>query len=316
MQTTSTLDRSAVPAGNATLIAALLLLDSLHFVFARLLLPHVAPSVSVTLVLVVSTIEVGLFGLATGRLHWRAAREHFGFFLAIGTLIAVSTAVNYEAIAWIDPGTASLLSQSSVLFSLAFGIFWLRDRLTRRQIGGALLALVGVFVIAFQPGDYLRLGALLVVGSALMYAFHAALTKRYSAEIDLVDFFFFRLLFTAAVLFAIAFGRGTLAWPTRRAWGLILLVATVDVVLSRTLYYIALRRLTMSLHTIALTLSPIAAITWALLLFGTLPTPQQLLGGAAVLTGVLIVSLSASAGAARSEPQRHARQPDQGVNQL
>jgi drug/metabolite transporter (DMT)-like permease len=295
VQTTSTMDRAVAPSGNVLLIAALLLLDSLHFVFARLLLPHVAPSVSVTLVLVVSTVEVGLFGLATRRLNWRTAREHFGFFLAIGLLIAISTAVNYEAIAWIDPGTASLLSQSSVLFSLAFGILWLRDRLTRRQLGGALLALVGVFVIAFQPGDYLRLGALLVVGSALMYAFHAALTKRYSAEIGLVDFFFFRLFFTAAVLFAIAVGRGTLAWPSRRAWSLIVLVATVDVVLSRTLYYIALRRLTMSLHTIALTLSPIAAITWALLLFGTLPTLQQLLGGVAVLGGVLIVSLNAAA---------------------
>jgi drug/metabolite transporter (DMT)-like permease len=294
VHTTSALDRTAAPAGNVLLIAALLLFDSLHFVFARLLLPHVAPSVSVTAVLAVSTIEVGLFGIATRRLNWRTARDHFGFFLAIGALIAISTAINYEAIAFIDPGTASLLSQTSVLFSLGFGILWLRDRLNPQQIAGALLALIGVFTITFEPGDYLRLGALLVVGSALMYAFHAALTKRYSERIGLVDFFFFRLLFTTAVLFTIAAGRGTLTWPTRQAWRLILLVGSVDVVLSRTLYYLALRRLTMSLHTIALTLSPIAAITWALLLFGSLPTLQQLLGGVAVLAGVLIVSLGAS----------------------
>ncbi len=289
---------SAFLSSSVALVAALLLLDSLHFVFARLLYARIAPGISVMYVLAISTVEVGFFGFLRGRLgkgkgiDTGAAKRHFGFFLAIGVLIAVSTAVNYEAVGYIDPGTASLLSQSSVLFSLGFGVFWLRDRLNTAQLIGAGLALLGVFVIAFQPGDYLRLGALLVVGSALMYAFHAALTKRYSGEIDLLDFFFYRLLFTTAVLAVLAVVRGKVIWPDGGTWALILLVGTVDVVLSRALYYLALRRLTMSLHTIALTLSPVAAISWALLLFGTFPRPQQVLGGMAVIAGVLIVSLN------------------------
>ncbi|NJN84507.1 MAG: hypothetical protein HC802_20980 [Caldilineaceae bacterium] len=46
----------------------------------------------------------------------------------------------------------------------------------------------------------------------------------------------------------------------------------------------------MSVHAVVLTLTPVAAILWALLLFDTFPTPQQLLGGVAVLTGVMILS--------------------------
>jgi drug/metabolite transporter (DMT)-like permease len=65
----------------------------------------------------------------------------------------------------------------------------------------------------------------------------------------------------------------------------------VDVVISRTLYYVALRRLKMSVHSIVLALSPVAAICWSLLLFDTFPTPQQLLGGAAVILGVLLVTV-------------------------
>jgi drug/metabolite transporter (DMT)-like permease len=279
---------------NILLVAILLILDSLHFVFARMLLPHIKPGSSVMYVLAVSTVEVGIFGLATRRLRLQPARRHFRFFVAIGLLIAVSTAINYEAVAFIDPGTASLLSQASVLFSLGFGLLWLGDHLSRAQIGGACLSIIGVFVITFQPGDYLRLGSLLVVGSSLMYALHAALTKRFAGDIDLVSFFFFRLLFTTGVLFAIAATRGVLVWPELHVWPLILLVGTVDVVLSRTLYYLALRRLTMSIHTLALTLTPIAAILWALLFFGTRPALQQLLGGIAVIVGVLIVSLTAA----------------------
>jgi len=49
--------------------------------------------------------------------------------------------------------------------------------------------------------------------------------------------------------------------------------------------------LTMSYHTIVLTLSPIAASLWAWLLFDTHPGVQEALGGAAVIAGVAIVSL-------------------------
>jgi len=291
---TTTDARSAAPSArssNLLLVAVLLILDSLHFVFARTLLPRIDPGTSVTLVLAVSTVEVGIFGLAMRRLDWRPARRHFWFFLAIGALIAISTATNYEAVAFIDPGTASLLNQTSVLFSLGFGLIWLKDRLNPAQIVGACLALIGVVVITFQPGDYLRLGSLMVIGASLLYALHAALTKRYAGDIDMVSFFFFRLLFTTAVLVAVGALRGVLVWPTARVWPLIILVGTVDVVLSRTLYYIALRRLTMSMHTLILTLTPIASIIWALLLFGTRPTVQQMLGGVAVIAGVAIVSL-------------------------
>ena len=87
-------------------------------------------------------------------------------------------------------------------------------------------------------------------------------------------------------------GRRALVWPSATAWLLLALVGTVDVVVSRTLYYVALRQLKMSIHTIVLTLSPVAAVLWSLLLFDTMPTPQQLLGGTAVILGVLIVTIN------------------------
>lgn len=272
-------------------MAALLLFDSLHFVFAKLLLPHIEPQASALYVMLISLLEVGIFGVATGCLHWATGKRYLWFFAVIGALVAVNMSIHYEAVALIDPGMASLLSQSAVLFNLAFGILWLRDRLAPLQGVGALVALAGVITISFQPGDYLRLGALLVVIAALMYATHNALTKRYGGEIAFVDFFFFRLLATAVSLMLITVGRGALVWPTPKAWGLMLLVATVDIVLSRTLYYLALRRLSISTHTIALTLSPVAAAIWAFVIFGSEPGVQQVLGGVAILAGVSIVSL-------------------------
>jgi drug/metabolite transporter (DMT)-like permease len=92
-------------------------------------------------------------------------------------------------------------------------------------------------------------------------------------------------------MLCVALGKQALIWPTKMAWVFILLTGTVDVVISRALYYLVLRRMQMSIHTIVLTLSPVAAVLWAFILFDTVPTAQQLIGGIGVILGVFMVTL-------------------------
>ena len=275
----------------APLIIALVIIDSVHFVFARLLLPHISPGVSVFYVMAVGTVQVGLYGLFCKRIQFRTLYKNVWFFLSIAVLIGVSTIINYEAVAFVDAGTASVLGKASILMSVGLGIFWLRERFTRLQSLGALLALTGVLVITFQPGDYIRLGSLLILLSAFMYALHTAIVKRYGEEMDFLEFFFFRLFSTSAILFLIAVGRRALVWPDPLTWALIVMTGTIDVVISRALFYFVLRRMTMSIHSIVLTLSPVVAILLAFLLFDTMPTFQQFIGGVGVIIGVFMVTL-------------------------
>ncbi len=284
-------EAQSLSAQSIALVTVLLFVDSLHFIFARLLLPHIGPPLSVLFVLGIATAEVGVYAAATRKLRWVYLVQHWKLFSVIGFCIGISTIINYEAVAFIDAGTASMLSKTSLIFGLGFGIFWLGDRLSRLQIAGSLVAILGLVVITFQPGDFLRLGALMVIGSTFLYALHAALSKRYMQDMDLVNFFFYRLLFTSLVLLLIVGGSGQLALPpTPTAWLFLTLAGTVDVVISRSLYYTALRRLNMSVFSIMLTAGPVAAVVWSLLLFGTFPTLQQLIGGVGVLAGVALVT--------------------------
>jgi len=274
------------------LIAALLVIDSLHFVFARLMLPHIEPAVSAMYVMIVGMVVVGVYGLIRGQIKIEMLFRNIWFFLSVGLLVAVSTNINYEAVAFIDAGTAAILGKTSVLFGLGFGLFWLKELLSRPQIIGAVTAIAGGFVITFQPGDYLRMGSLMILASAGMYALHAAIVKRFGQNMEFVNFFFFRLLCTSAILFLLAVTRKSLMVTGSTAWGLMILVGTLDVAISRALYYLALRRLKMSIHAIILTLSPVAAILWSLFLFNTLPNLQQALGGVGVIIGVMVVLLN------------------------
>jgi O-acetylserine/cysteine efflux transporter len=275
------------------LIPTLLVVDSLHYVFARLLLPHVPPEVSGSYIMAISALEVAAF--TRGRLRLDLLRRHLPFFLAIGILVGASTYLGMVAVRYIDPGTAALLSRVSVVFGVGLGVAWLGERLARVEAIGAGLAVVGVVVVAFRPGNYLRLGSLLTLGGTLCYALHAALVKRYGGQMPFAHFFFYRLVATAAFLALIPLAHGGFVAPGPIGWLLLALTATVDTVVSRGLYYLALRRLDMTLHTILLTLSPVITMLWSFALFGSVPSAREALGGIAVLAGVLLVTGSRTA---------------------
>jgi drug/metabolite transporter (DMT)-like permease len=283
---------------NGPLVVALLLVvDSLHYIFARLLLPHLPATTSSFYTLLVGLVETAVFLALRRQINWRVLREHLWFFLAVGFLVAAATAISFAAVAYIDPGSASLIAQTYTIFTLGLGLFWLRERLRPLQLAGAALAVIGVFVISFQPGEMgslLRLGAILVLVSNLAYALHTAVVKRYGDDIEFGNFFLFRVGSTALFLLLFSLSRGEMSWPTAPVWSILLLVGTANVTISRVLYYLALRRLKMSIHTILLTLSPALTILWSLALFGERPSLQGFIGGAVIIAGVLLVTISRS----------------------
>lgn len=277
----------------AGMVAVLLVVDSMHFVFARMLRPYLPPQTSAMLVLTVAALEVALFLAVRRQIQWAVLHQHARFFLTIGFLVALATTLSYTAVQYVDAGTASLLAQMSTVFALGFSFFWLKERLNRQEGAGAFLALVGVFTISFQPGAgvFLQIGSLLVLGSAFAYALHTAVVKRHGGQMDFANFFLFRVAATSGFLILFTLGRGQLEMPADWwVWLLVVLVATVDVVVSRVLYYLALRRLRLNFHAILLTLSPVLATFWSLLLFAERPSLQGVAGGVVVIAGVLVVT--------------------------
>ena len=267
-----------------------MLVDSLYYIFARLLLPLLPPAAGAMYMMVVGAVQIAV--LMRGRLDWSVLWRHRWLFLTIGLLVGVNTNMGFVAVQYVDPGTASLLSRTSILFGVGLGVAWLGERLGRLETIGAVIAVAGVLAISFQPGDYLRWGALLVIASTALYALHSAVVKRFAGEIAFGEFMFFRVASVAAALVVLALAQSAVVWPTPVAWGWLVLAAAVNVVLSRGVYYLALRRLDMSFLTIVLTLTPVVTWVWSIAVFGGRPTAVEVAGGAATLAGVLLVTVS------------------------
>ena len=271
-------------------IAIMLIVDSTFFIFARLLQQYLPAQQSTFYMMGTGTLMVVIYAAIKKRLRFRILCENLGFFMLIGFLVALSTNLNYEAMAFIDPGTASLLNQSTIVFGLFWGLVWLHEKLNRRQGIGALIAIVGVIIITFQKGDYLRLGSLLVLISSLSYSFHSAVVKKYGDRFDFLEFFAFRLICNCFFLFLMVIFTTGLSLPPAPVWPLLLFAAAVEVCISRPLYYLVLRKYPFSILSILLTLSPILTVVWALILFGTIPTWIQLIGGLGIIAGVLVMA--------------------------
>jgi drug/metabolite transporter (DMT)-like permease len=266
------------------------LAESSYWIFSRALLPYLPPAAAGFWMLGLGMVELAIF--ARGRLEWRVLVRHRWFFVTIGLLVGVNTNLGFLAMRYVEPGTASTLSRTSIVFGVGLGVLWLGERLTRVQSAGALLAIAGAILVSVQPGDHLRAGSLIVVVATFLYALHSAVVKRWGGQMPFLEFFFFRLAATTTVLFVLGVAQGQLEWPGPTAWLILLLAATVNVVLSRGLYYLALRRLDMTVLTIALTLSPVVTWLWSIPLFGGRPTPIELVGGVMIVAGVVVVSAS------------------------
>ncbi len=290
--------RSAALLNNTNFaIGMLLLFDSFHLILARWLSNSLHPLASSFWVLTIATVEIAVFLKVMGLIEWQLLKTHFRFFFSIGFIVAVATSMNYTAVTFVDAGTASMLSRSSTIFAIAFGVIWLKDRLTPLQWLGAAVALIGVLTISFQPIQSFQIGALFVLGSAFSYSLHAAIVKRYGGDIDFGNFMLFRVGLTAAVLLVFLLSATfTASTPIQVVpqnsfqWMAVTVTATIDVVFSRVFYYWSLRQVELSYHSIFLILAPVVTVLWSFLIFGEVPNLQTFIGGAIVILGIFVVN--------------------------
>jgi O-acetylserine/cysteine efflux transporter len=102
-----------------------------------------------------------------------------GIFMCTGQFALLFVAMDQG----LPAGLASLVLQMQVLFTIAFAVVLLGERPSRRQIGGALLALGGMAVIAAGRGGNVPLGALaLSIGAAASWGAGNICARRAQAD--------------------------------------------------------------------------------------------------------------------------------------
>ena len=211
-----------------------------------------------------------------------------------GVAFAADLAFFNSAVMMTSAANAALLGVNAPIF-VAFGA-WIMygERPTTRFWAGFALAFAGL--VAIVGADVLvhpklGVGDLLAILGALCYGIYLLYVQRSRTSIDAVTFSLWSAAIGAACLVPVCLlARQPLAGFTGRTWASLVALALVSQVMGQMLVAHAMGRLPATRSSIVLLAqAPVTALlAWPLLGEGI--RPAQLLGGALVLAGIVVVN--------------------------
>jgi drug/metabolite transporter (DMT)-like permease len=236
-------------------------------------------------------------------------REHLGILIKPPLLLVIGTialSINYlgfnYGVKFTSPGNAQIFIQTAQILLALAGIIFLKERLTRIQASGFLLAIIGLGLFynqqllhfAENQQEY-KMGIVLILGAAFAWATYAIIQKilvvRFSgAELNLFIFALPTILFLPAVNFSQLAHLSIL-------WWLLLVFLGINTLISYTMLALSLKYLEASKISIILIMNPV--ITFIVMgILGGLQisiivaekfTFLSILGAVTVLAGAMLV---------------------------
>jgi chloramphenicol-sensitive protein RarD len=270
------------------------LMFGLSPVFIRLVLDYVNVETMNVLFTVFASLCFAVFFAAFGK------AVHFGSILrnwrkvALMSLFSAAGSLLYTyGIFLTGPVTATFLVQFTAVFTILFGAVFFKERFTRLEAAGVLVAVVGVFVLAYGNLALEIVSTLVLLGAALLFASANSLSKVYVRSLNPVALAGGNAMFVFLFIFAYAFLSGRLETsfpPVTLVYAV--LGAVTGVVLSFVLFFKALEVFEVSKTATIRTMEPFLTAIFAFVILALTPSANQLLGGALIVVGVIALSLT------------------------
>jgi len=207
------------------------------------------------------------------------------------------------ALNWIHPGLASFLNKSSVFFSALLAFVFYRDERwllrSKRFLAGLTLTIGGTLGLALWRGDLGRMevnaGVALALVAALSWSTYSVVVKRPTEEIGSTRSFAVVGIYTTVVLFVVALCFGHLELWWRMPWhvnAIMIASGAFCIGVGHTLYYYAMRRLTVSVCATMLLTTPLGTLLISRWLFGEQMGVGQLISGSILIGGAFLTLMA------------------------
>lgn len=219
------------------------------------------------------------------------------YFALLGVIgLVTNQGLYYLSLTMVSVGYALLIQYLAPIFLMIYGVLSRTERMTRGKLMAASMSIGGcALMVTGQPGGAARsswAGTLCALGSALGFAFYTVYGKRGLKRHDSRTMMAYAFLF-AGLLWIIIRPLWTLPWNSYgvKTLALFLYLAAAATVIPFVLFLASLRYLEPSRSSLTSTLEPVVASTVAWLWLGERMEPLQILGGIAVLGGILLLQI-------------------------
>lgn len=201
-------------------------------------------------------------------------------------------ALFFSALALAEPATVSFLSRLELVSTLIFAAIFLKEKIVKAELWGLLLVGAGIFVMRYgAPLDLSQAVMLVSIGSVL-FGTAEVLTKNHIEKIDYRAFMFYRNLFMGVIFTTVGLISGKFVLASGlKLWLLLIISAILLPYLGRLGYLKAMQRINISRASIIVQSQPFFAAIAALIILGTLPPLQEIIGGLLIVAGVVFIKI-------------------------
>lgn len=217
--------------------------------------------------------------------------------LKLGLIEIVATTGFFAAIKIMhNPATVSFLANIAPVYVILLGVFFLKEKLSNWEIVGAVLTLVGAFVISFKPNfdfdnDFLW-GLLIIVLYTFVFAVGKVLSKKHIKDIHPSVLTINRVIFLFAFSLIMMFAYGESLVLTQTALFNTFLGSLLGPMLAALSSYYAIQFISASKASLLGTFKGFLVLITSYLYFGIFPLWYQVAGGGLTILGVVLITLA------------------------
>ncbi|MTI80266.1 MAG: DMT family transporter [Firmicutes bacterium] len=209
-----------------------------------------------------------------------------------GVLLAMHFAVWITSLNYTTVASSTVLVTMQPLFVIAGGYFLYKEKLTRKGMVGAAMALMGSIIIGindFQVGGQALWGDLLAFAGAIFVAGYVLIGRSLRARLSLFPYVIMVYTASAITLLLCSLAFNLPLYPyDKLTWIWFLLLAVVPTIFGHTVFNWALRYVKAAVVSVSILGEPVGATILAYFILNEVPTTLQLMGGSIIITGLYV----------------------------
>ncbi|MFN2130761.1 MAG: DMT family transporter [Anaerolineae bacterium] len=242
-------------------------------------------------------IYAWILAVVRGEAHEaRSLRQSWRSVAVLVLANAAGAILYYTEIDLTHPALVSFFGRLRTIYIVLLGALFFAERLNGREWLGAVVAVAGTMLIAYRGGQVLSTVFLLALIENLLMAVATIMAKVAVRDIPPIVLTAYRGVLIPVAILPYALLTGQWEPVPVRTLAIIALGACSGPFLGHVMRYAALARVDAGKAAILYAIQPVFVTVYAGLLFGDVPTAQQLLGGALAIGGVILVFLARQRG--------------------
>jgi drug/metabolite transporter (DMT)-like permease len=280
--------------GGVTFAVSASLLFGLSPVFMRLVLDFVnVETMNILFTAIASLCFVVGFVIFRKAAYFRSILDNWHKIALMSLLSATGSLLFTYGIFLYGPVNAAFLVQFTAVFTILFGLAFFKERFTRLEAVGVLVAIAGVFVLAYGDLSLEIASTLVLLCAALFFASANTLSKVYVKSVNPVALAggSSMFVFLFILVYAVLAGRLETSFPPV-TFVYAFLGSITGAILSFILFFKALKVFEVSKTATIRTMEPFLTAIFSFAILALTPKANQLLGGVLIVIGVVALSLA------------------------